>query len=180
MLKLLYLHGLDGQLTPEKAAILDAFGNVTAPQLDYRAAGFYRNQLEPCLDLPFDGVVGSSMGGFIGLRIAHRLNIPALIFNPALNNRTITPDLEGEPSLQNLDHQASIYAVFGEEDEIIPWARSHAELIKNCQNDQLHVRKIAGLGHRIPVPVFEEGLAWYVESAFGQRPTGAQLPTEGR
>jgi pimeloyl-ACP methyl ester carboxylesterase len=180
MRKLLYLHGLDGHLSPEKAAVLQAFGDVTAPQLDYRAAGFYHDQLRLYLDKPYDGVVGSSMGGFIALRMARRQNIPALVFNPALVQRTITPDLEGEPSQQHPDYNAAVYAIFGQEDKVIPWAESHAALVESLQPGQLHVRKVAGLGHRIPVPVFEEGLAWYVESAFGQPPTGSQLPTETR
>lgn len=175
---LLYLHGLDSQPLHLKVRALEAFGAVTAPQLDYRRPGFYEQQLAPLAPLQFDAYVGSSMGGWLALQLALAAQVPALLFNPALVQRSHEPDLEGIPAADPQAQRAPLYVLFGEQDDVIPWTSSHQKLVEEVDQEQLHVRRLPGLGHRIPPRIFEEAVAWFMESAFGERPTGARLPSD--
>jgi predicted esterase YcpF (UPF0227 family) len=60
MPKILYLHGLDGSLSPEKKAVLERYFKTVAPQLDYRNTP---NMFDKLSDLfvseNFDAVIGN-------------------------------------------------------------------------------------------------------------------------
>lgn len=62
---ILYLHGLESKLNASKRAILESYGAVIAPDLDYKnnldtIQQTYVNYKSEAIDY----VMGSSMGGF--------------------------------------------------------------------------------------------------------------------
>ena len=89
-MKILYLHGLESKLSQEKRAVLERFGEVLAPHLDY-----YNNPetIESILNNyekeGIDVVIGSSIGGFAAYYVSTVLKKPALLFNPALRKRSV-------------------------------------------------------------------------------------------
>src|SRR5690554_4666971 len=93
-MNILYLHGLDSSLNDEKRAILEKYGKVYAPLIDYREdANRVVFLIDEFKDKDIDVVIGSSMGGFAGYYIADALQRPALLFNPALAYRSVRQEI---------------------------------------------------------------------------------------
>ncbi len=153
-MNILYLHGLDSSLSDEKRQILEKFGNVFAPNLDYR-----NNQniidflVKEYKNHRINAIIGSSMGGFIGFYLSKMFQVPALLFNPALPYRTLV--LQNIPNIDQ-DHNHLLQIVIGKQDDVI-LAKDNIEFISkllpfNC-DFRLHIYK--ELGHGIPLDVFE-------------------------
>lgn len=155
-MNILYLHGLDSKLNPEKRKILEKYGNVFAPDVDY-----YNNKnavgavLKQYSKVDINTVVGSSMGGFAGYHIADALDRPALLFNPALKYRSveqIVPAL-GEPN-QNFKQ-----IVIGQRDEVVNPADTLSFLAENLNKlTDYHINLRHEMQHRVELSCFEEEL----------------------
>ena len=153
-MNILYLHGLDSNLSIKKKEVLKSFGNIIAPDLDYRANS---NMIETLYsehkNQNIDFIIGSSMGGFAGFHLSKLMQIPALLFNPALPYRTSV--LQNIPII-NDNHNHLLQIVIGNQDDVI-LAKDNLEFIMKLlplKNDfRLHL--INELGHGIPVAIFE-------------------------
>ena len=70
-MNILYIHGLNGSLSPEKQVFLERYGNVEAPSLDYEnnpdSIIWLYNHYK---DAKIDVIIGSSMGGFAGYHLS--------------------------------------------------------------------------------------------------------------
>ena len=160
MLNILYLHGLDSKLSPEKRAVLEKFGDVFALDLNYYEDP---DAIETILkNSPADGidaVIGSSMGGFAGYHVSNALDRPALLFNPALARRSVAqniPEIATNNSLKQI--------VLGQVDEVIAPVDTLEYLSGDFNSEtDLYLRLVPGLGHNIPVPLFEQEVRSFFE-----------------
>ncbi len=161
-MKILYLHGLNSSLSLEKRIILERYGKVESPALDYEnnpdsiiwIYNHYKNT-------EIDVVIGSSMGGFAGYHISKLFQVPALIFNPALAERSVVQNVPGTPEING----SSISIVLGAKDAIVDpksTLKFLGNLLMQAQNYSIHIRH--DLEHQIPVDVFEEEIANYMLS----------------
>ncbi|MAZ73667.1 MAG: alpha/beta hydrolase [Flavobacteriaceae bacterium] len=157
-MNILYLHGLDSSLNEEKRTILERFGTVFAPPIDYRNNPDTITQLykkyknhDPLIGV----VIGSSMGGFAGYYLADALQRPALLFNPALAQRSVKQEVMELPNPKlSLKH-----IVLGAKDDVIDPAKTLQFLSKTlATNTEYNIRLRQDLAHRIPVTVFEESI----------------------
>lgn len=153
-MNILYLHGLDGDLAPEKRAILEKYGRVFTPAIDYRTE---YNSIELLVEQykneKIKAVIGSSMGGFVGYYIADALQLPSLLFNPALYSRSVHQRI---PTYKN-PYLSFKQIVLGVDDDVINPKDTFTFLSKTLQEHtdyDIHVRQ--RLGHRIPVDVFKQ------------------------
>ena len=151
-MNILYLHGLDSSLNAEKRAILEKYGTVYSPQIDYRNdESSIDSLINLYKDKDIDSVIGSSMGGFAAYYIADKFQRPALLFNPALAYRSVhqeIPDIKNP--LSNLKH-----LVLGAKDEVID-PKSTLEFLSNSIGiDNYNIKIRQDLQHRIPEEVFE-------------------------
>ena len=91
--KILYLHGLDAVPKPEKIAILQQAGSVSAPKLNYRALKddfTLFNELADSIKIEqITNIVGSSFGGYMGFYLSEFCKIPAILFNPAISFKSL-------------------------------------------------------------------------------------------
>lgn len=161
-MNILYLHGLDSKLSPEKKAILEKYGKVHAPDLNY-----YTNPdaietiLDMFADVEINTVIGSSMGGFAGYHVSNALFRPALLFNPALMKRSVPQNIPSEENNYNNLKQI----VIGQIDDVVSPLDTLNFLTQNFNPvTDLHLHLVPRLGHNIPVEFFEEE----VESFFGK------------
>ncbi len=160
MMNILYLHGLDSKLNPEKRGILEKYGTVYAPDLDYyRDSHAIESILEMYPGEEINTVIGSSMGGFAAYHVANALLRPALLFNPALMKRSVPQNIPGIEGFNNLKQ-----IVIGQRDEVV----SPADTLTFLKTDfnpvtDLHLHLVPRLGHRIPVEFFEEEVASFFE-----------------
>lgn len=153
-MNILYLHGLDSSLSDKKRQILIRYGKVFAPKIDYRKNKNSISQLvSEFRNKNIDIVIGSSMGGFVGYHLSDALQKPALLFNPALAQRSISQEIleynNTEPNFKRI--------VIGAQDEVVDPAETMkflAETLSTRINYEIHFR--TDLAHRIPIPIFEE------------------------
>lgn len=163
-MNILYLHGLLGRLNDEKRATLEQYGKVFAPDIDYQKdpnsianlVEKYANQKEE-----INVVIGSSMGGFAGWHVSKALKRSALLFNPALADRSVHQDVpQYEDSSLNFKQ-----VVLGAGDDVVNPADTLqfiSRQLPRAADTRIHLRQ--HLGHRIPIDVFEDE----VERFFGE------------
>lgn len=161
-MKILYIHGLDSKLSHEKKAILEKFGPVLAPDLDYYSDSkaiesifsMYKNE-------EIDVVIGSSMGGFTAYYVSTRLEKPALLFNPALKKRSVE---QAVPSNVIASLTLKQFVIGAQDDVVNPGETLNflSEEYNEFTDFHLHIRP--QLSHGIPLHVFEQE----VESFFAQ------------
>jgi len=107
-----------------------------------------------------DVIIGSSMGGHVGLMLANYYNIEAIVFNPAIHSRSIEPKLDRlEAKEPNFNFQPVV--ILGLEDDVI-----NPLITKEILDDALFycdIEEVEGLGHRIPFYVFVDIYNKYVK-----------------
>ena len=159
MKKILYLHGLESSNVCDKVDFLKENNVVLAPSLDYHKSNIEEELMYMVESFQPDLIIGSSMGGFVGLALSNRYNIKCIAFNPAIHSRPIEPNL---PSLQHDDVRFgfSPVVVLGLEDDVIDPSKSE-DLLENM-DIECEIERVEGLGHRIPFDVFVDIYNKYV------------------
>lgn len=160
-MNILYIHGLNGSLSPEKQAILERYGKVQAPSIDYEDNSDSIKWLhDKYKNTQLDVIIGSSMGGFAGYHLSKLLLRPALVFNPALASRSVFQNTPDTPETNG----SAISIVLGAKDTVVdPKSTLNylGDSLKQLQDYHISIRH--DLEHRIPVPVFEEELTLFFE-----------------
>lgn len=154
MVKILYLHGLDSFLNDEKRIILEKHGKVLAPNINYREnSNIYSLFLEKIQKENIDVIIGSSMGGLVGYYLSHNANKASLLFNPALPYQSVLQIVDKK----NTNPSSALkYIVLGKKDTIVKYSDNLDFLNKNIhQDDNVEIKIINKLEHRIPSDIFE-------------------------
>ena len=153
-MNIVYLHGLDSKLSPEKKEILEKIGNVIAPDLDYYSnANSIESILKYLSDKEIDVVIGSSMGGFAAYYVSTALKKPALLFNPALKSRSVEQIIPSIP----INSRSVKQFVLGVNDEVVNPGETLGFISKTFNEfTDFHIHLRTGLTHNIPLDVFEE------------------------
>ncbi|MEG0696910.1 YqiA/YcfP family alpha/beta fold hydrolase [Algoriella sp.] len=108
-MKFAYLHGYQGFVTDEKREYLDSLGDCFAPTIDYdNAPTLVQDLMEQFTKEPIDFIAGTSLGGMLSYYLGLMLNVPVLMFNPAViaieRLKPFLPEqlLKAVPSQRNL------------------------------------------------------------------------------
>lgn len=156
---ILYLHGYNSSLTPAKQTILECYGKVIAPAIDYDNPGYIKELT--ALASTADMIIGSSFGGFTAHLLSLLYNKPALLFNPAFVTKSPAPDLSDLSIPTTKTSHTSI--VLGKLDDVIIYQDNLAYVSSRLKQDDVKIVEVEGLGHRIPENVFEEQVAGFWE-----------------
>lgn len=155
-MNILFLHGLESKLSAPKKAILETYGNVIAPDLEYRSnPNVIQNLYDEYHDQDINAIIGSSMGGFVAYHLANSLSICALLYNPALPyrneiNQIIPVTLPTKPAL-------FMRIVLGARDAVIKTKDNLAFLAKNSNPlTDYHISIKRELEHQIHLEIFEQ------------------------
>lgn len=155
-MNILFLHGLESKLSDEKRVILEKYGNVIAPELDYKSnPNMIQHLYDAYQTQDINAIIGSSMGGFSGYYLANSLSICALLFNPALPYRNTIEQIV--PINIPINQSLFMRIVLGGQDIIIKAKDNLAFFAQNvaAKTDYAIMIK-SDLAHQIPVDVFEE------------------------
>ena len=155
-MNILFLHGLESKLSPEKRVILEKYGTVFAPDLEYKSnPNVIQNLYDESMNQDINAIIGSSMGGFVGFHLANSLGICALLYNPALPYRNNVEQII--PSSLPINQSLLMRIVLGGQDDTIKAQDNLTFLAHNCnlKTDYTIVIK-NDLAHQIPVAIFEE------------------------
>ena len=151
---ILYIHGLNGSLSPEKQTILEQYGTMISPSIDYHNIP---NAIEWLYDTyknkTIDVIIGSSMGGFIGFHLCKLMQKPALLFNPALASRSVEQQIPNTP----FNNGNNISIVLGAKDTVVDPKGTLIYIGDHLNAEQpIDIKIVPLLEHRIPVDVFDE------------------------
>lgn len=155
-MKILYIHGLNSFPHPERLTVLEQKGHETfALHLDYEnEPNTYEILKTYALDNKVDFIIGSSAGGYIGYWLGQALEIPQLLFNPAVGMRSIKQDIGYDiPEKESLK---SWVAIGKQDDTVSP------QSTLDFFNEKLNIRIITcqWLAHQIDLQTFEECVSW--------------------
>jgi hypothetical protein len=157
-MNVLYIHGLDSFPRPERLEALRRRGHFPlALHLDYRTEeGCYARLRAYALEGQAEYIVGSSLGGFLGCWLGQELGLPALLFNPAMHIETGRAEIPAGIGAS----RAARWVVLGADDEVLDPQRNWAYFAAEEAREGQQVMLLQGLGHCIPLPVFEASLRW--------------------
>jgi hypothetical protein len=151
MKKIMYLHGLESSNVCDKVDFLKERAEVLAPSIDYRKSNIEEELMYMVESCSRDLIIGSSMGGHVGLMLGNYYDIEVIAFNPAIHSRPIEPELNRlEARDPRVNFQPLI--VLGIEDDVI-----NPLITKEILDDALFycdIEEVEGLGHRIPFDIF--------------------------
>ena len=165
-MNILYLHGLKGSLSPEKRIVLEQYGEVFSPTIDYEKESNVISGISASFNLhDIDIVIGSSMGGFTGYYVSNQYQCPALLFNPALAERSVYQEIP------EIEHKKSSLKqiVLGALDDVV----NPVEIFQFLGNTiafnpeyNIHLRN--NLAHRIPIEIFKEEVTLFFSTLSSQ------------
>ena len=147
-MNILYLHGLNSKLSDEKREVLEQYGQVFAPDIDYSKKHFQPDLiLKEFPNTELNVVLGSSMGALNAYAISEIIGRPALLFNPPLiKYENLNNQFTGKYSHKKI--------LLGGSDEVVNAAETLNFLGQNLQKSELTIKVLPQLGHRIPIDVF--------------------------
>ncbi len=156
---ILYLHGYNGSLSPEKRTILERYGNVVSPSIDYDNPQFFNKLI--LLAQSADVIIGSSFGGYTAHQLSLLYNKPALLFNPAFVTKSPAPDLQDLTIPESKTSHTTI--VLGKLDDVIIYRDNLEYVTGSLDLDDVRIAEVDEMGHRIPENVFEEQVVEFWE-----------------
>lgn len=152
-MKILYLHGLKSKLSSEKRKVLEKYGDVYAPDIDYSLDHLrYIEILSQFPETEFNVIIGSSMGALNSYIISNWIGRPALLFNPPLSKHSWSV-IYSEPIF--IKGNASKQFVLGARDEVVDPRETLNYIANQFSDDELTIKIHPHLGHRIPLDLFE-------------------------
>jgi hypothetical protein len=153
MLNLLYLHGLNGCLSDEKQEVLNKYFKVFAPTIDYVSEDVNRIINEIIMNNRIDLVMGTSMGGYVGYHTSRRLNVPCLLFNPAIFYKSVEINFAPVNDYESFKNRMVI--VLGKKDNIIDCNHTYQNLVLDESIDRINFNIYTSLEHRIDLQTFK-------------------------
>jgi hypothetical protein len=157
MKKVLYLHGLESKQGGPKVDFLANEFIVHAPKMDYTDPELNIKMFFTMQDFQPDLIIGSSMGGYVADILAQKYGTPAILFNPALHNRSFDPAIEPLIEGEQADLQKKKIVVLGKDDEVIP---SYITKII-FENNFYYKVVLKEMGHQVPLPIFIDTINKY-------------------
>ena len=158
-MNILYLHGLKSKLKEEKRRILEDYGKVFAPDIDYSAEHIQPLRiLRNYPDTEFNVIIGSSMGALNAYIISNWIGRPALLFNPPLAKHPWSLMLPKEKFIRS---DSPKQLLLGGMDNVVDPQETLTFLGRNLQEQELEIKVDPFLGHRIPPELFEEQVAHF-------------------
>ncbi len=151
-MNILYLHGLNSKLNDDKRDILEKYGKVFAPDIDYNLKHVQPELiLESLKGIEINVVIGSSMGALNSYIISDGIGRPALLFNPPLAKYIDTNQIRANYVKGSSFKQI----VLGGLDDIVNPKETLNFLANHIQKEELDIQIDPRLGHRIPTELFE-------------------------
>jgi len=150
MKKVLYLHGLESKQGGPKVDFLTNEFIVHAPKMDYKDPELNIKMFFTMQDFQPDLIIGSSMGGYVADVLAEKYGIPAILFNPALHNRSFDPAIEYPIEGEQAELQDRKIVVLGKNDDVIPPYITKI-MFENNFNYKIVLEE---MGHQVPLPIF--------------------------
>lgn len=151
----LYIHGFDSSPVAEKTSIIANMDcTVIAPKIHYKESkNTYQRLLRIARYFNVELIIGSSLGGYTAFWLSQELNIPTLLFNPALPFHKIDPGLV-DKNIPITNTEQTIF--LGMKDETVDPDTTKRWLEKNQLIDKVKIIEHPTNGHQISLSIFKE------------------------
>ena len=157
MKKVLYLHGLESNQGGKKVDFLAKEFMVHAPEMDYKSEHLSYQLDNIMVNFKPDIIIGSSMGGYVADILARNYGKPAIMFNPALHNRSFDPAIEYPIEGEQAELQDRKVVVLGKNDDVIPPYLTKI-MLENNFNYKIVIEEMA---HQVPLNIFIDTINEY-------------------
>jgi predicted esterase YcpF (UPF0227 family) len=149
-MKIAYIHGLESKIRQDDPKIIflnQNFSEVYTPQINYRDNNSFDNIYNHIKQMKPDLIVGSSMGGYFSYIIGSKLQIPTVLFNPAVIDRPIEPEVDSSDLKGTQNH-----VFLGEFDNLIKGSKVKQYFQENGVGEFKYEQYDGE--HRVPASVF--------------------------
>jgi len=151
-MNILYLHGLKSKLNDQKREVLEEYGKVYAPDIDYSLKHIQPELIiESLKGTEINVVIGSSMGALNSYIISDSIGRPCLLFNPPLSKYVDDNKIRAHYLKGNSFKQI----VLGGIDDVVDPRETLSFLANHIQKEEIDIHIDPKLGHRIPPELFE-------------------------
>ncbi len=149
----IYLHGYQGFVTDEKKDFLENYGDVYAPFTDYDLQTDVVFKLyEQFKNQTINFVSGTSLGAILGYHLAKLLNVPCLLFNPAVIAINQIKGFIPKEAFE-VEYDKNSLLIVGLKDDVVDPIKQ-IEFFKDFNH--FTIQQIEDLEHTIPIDVFEK------------------------
>jgi len=168
-MKIAFFHGLESKPISDKTEwLMSTFENPYMPAMDYTDPKLFEKVLREVTIQKPDLLVGSSMGGWFAYCISTLTGIPTVLFNPAVQGRSM------EPIVRRGSTKANHTVVFGKSDAVVVPSKSLSWFKSNgVGRFDFNFESNA---HRTPIGIFRKWVGksiksineeWSIETAEG-------------
>lgn len=164
-MKFAYLHGYQGFVTDEKRVYLNELGDCYAPTIDYdNAPTLIQDLVAQFTKEPIEFIAGTSLGGMISYYLGLILNVPVLMFNPAvIAIERLKPFLSDE--LLNAVPQKQNMVFTGLKDDVVE-PKFQIEFVENLKQKNANITQFFDeeMTHLVTLEEFEKGFTTFIEN----------------
>ena len=164
-MKFAYLHGYQGFVTDEKRVYLNELGDCYAPTIDYdNASTLIQDLVAQFTKEPIQFIAGTSLGGMISYYLGLILNVPVLMFNPAvIAIERLKPFLSDE--LLNAVPQKQNMVFTGLKDDVVE-PKFQIEFVENLKQKNANITQFFDeeMTHLVTLEEFEKGFTTFLKN----------------
>ena len=164
-----YLHGYTSTgLTSDKRTALERLElEVIAPVYTYPKMQNILPTIQKEVEAQKpDFLIGSSMGGRLAFYLANMLQLPALLFNPALGHSLIDENHPVPAVYQYLPIFSNQLLILGEQDDTVPPSGTLLFLKTTYPNQSPHYTLLPNLAHRISSELLKQHTKAFIKQYF--------------
>lgn len=164
-MKFAYLHGYQGFVTDEKRVYLNELGDCYSPTIDYdNAPTLIQDLVAQFTKEPIEFIAGTSLGGMISYYLGLILNVPVLMFNPAvIAIERLKPFLSDE--LLNAVPQKQNMVFTGLKDDVVE-PKFQIEFVENLKQKNANITQFFDeeMTHLVTLEEFEKGFTTFLKN----------------
>lgn len=160
MKRILFLHGLESSNVCDKTNFLRRRCILNAPSINYSSPSLEEDLMYIVESFKPGLIIGSSMGGYVGMMLANYYNIDSIVFNPALHSRPIEPKIDKLISVDPIFSFTPV-VVLGMADDVVDPAKTE-DILEQC-DFYCDIERVENLGHRIPIDAFVDIYNKYIK-----------------
>mgnify|MGYP001608815007 FL=1 len=164
-MKFAYLHGYQGFVTDEKRVYLNELGDCYSPTIDYdNAPTLIQDLVAQFTKEPIQFIAGTSLGGMISYYLGLILNVPVLMFNPAvIAIERLKPFLSDE--LLNAVPQKQNMVFTGLKDDVVD-TKFQIEFVENLKQKNANITQFFDeeMTHLVTLEEFEKGFTTFLKN----------------
>jgi len=135
-MKVVYLHGYESIQKGKKNEYLHDHFKTYDPTIDYSEKNIFKKLYSAVKRFNPDLIIGSSMGGRFAYHIGNLINVPTLLFNPALVTKN---DLVNNIEIIESHNDNHHTVVLGKNDKVVIPQDTIEYLNKHCKNHDVTV-----------------------------------------